>query len=426
MTHVEFDANGYRCLSTTGQLLFTSGQDHYPLFDYVAADLSALPNLLFQYVSGKMNLRTLSIKRKPCTDNEIDQMRSILKAAHPFFLHHSNEAIIRAIGTFFNELLLYLCYNQHTIDPGFSKTWYLKRIELLLFPLLSIGDHYPTDFYEEYRKKTSQDTYTGESSEDDFEFFIPDVPNRLPTGFAYILHTQNIASNMLHLILDVSIKELAQLSITQRTWMYENIFFFDVSCVPKRISFFHPTRLYLDSHLTPESRETFSSLNSLRYENIGQNGTPENMKAIFDTAIEIAKAEQSLQLSEEYEIEDLRQLLLLETMHMIQQNTMVRKCKNCNKYFIITDRKQAYCSRTDKSGKSCDGIGSKRTFQKKLADDEPLRLYNRAYKTHHARRTNRKMDQNEFEQWSAEAKSKLNDVRSGLLDLTTYQEWLKK
>lgn len=52
-------------------------------------------------------------------------------------------------------------------------------------------------------------------------------------------------------------------------------------------------------------------------------------------------------------------------------------------------------------------------------------MYNRAYKTHHARLRNKKMCQSEFEIWTREAKENLKKVRMGKLELAAFKEWLK-
>ncbi len=61
-----------------------------------------------------------------------------------------------------------------------------------------------------------------------------------------------------------------------------------------------------------------------------------------------------------------------------------------------------------------------------MDNEEELKIYNRAYKTHHARLRNKKMNSHEFETWTHEAKDRLEKVRAGELDIAAFKEWLKK
>ena len=64
-----------------------------------------------------------------------------------------------------------------------------------------------------------------------------------------------------------------------------------------------------------------------------------------------------------------------------------------------------------------------------MENEEALKIYTRAYKTHFARMkttTAKKMTKEEFLDWAAEANEKLEKVRSGELTLSYFQDWLKK
>ena len=74
----------------------------------------------------------------------------------------------------------------------------------------------------------------------------------------------------------------------------------------------------------------------------------------------------------------------------------------------------------------CSKVGSQQAFEKKMKEDEALRIYNRAYKTHHARVRKKNMEQNDFLRWCNEAKQKLGQARTGELDIASFQKWLKK
>ena len=110
---------------------------------------------------------------------------------------------------------------------------------------------------------------------------------------------------------------------------------------------------------------------------------------------------------------------------MVRSGSNIRRCKNCGMYFAVVNRKVAYCDRNT-GGEACSAIGRKSSFQKKMDGEYPLKVYNRAYKTHHARVRNGIMGQADFLKWCDEAKEKLGKVRSGELDPVAFEEWLKK
>jgi hypothetical protein len=157
-----------------------------------------------------------------------------------------------------------------------------------------------------------------------------------------------------------------------------------------------------------------------------KDGISKDMQDKLAIAIECAKKIPDSQIYEKYEIDDLRQLLLIEIDSMIQGGTMIKKCKHCGKYFVVRDRKIAYCDRIDEAGNKCSAVGSKELYKQKLQNDEPLKIYSRAYKTHYARLKSQKMTQEEFSSWCSEAKEKCEEVRNEKLDLSVYEEWLKQ
>ena len=171
--------------------------------------------------------------------------------------------------------------------------------------------------------------------------------------------------------------------------------------------------------------EIFSELHSIDSRNIETNGVSEEVKGYFDLAINAAKKIETTQIYEEYEVSNLTQLLYVEIMSMIRAETMIRKCRNCGKYFVVSNRKTAYCDRIDKSGERCSAIGPSRNFQKKMGEEDALKIYTRSYKTHFARVKKGTMEKSAFAEWCKDAKEKLEQVRAGQLDIAAFQEWLK-
>ena len=434
MAYVGFDDCGYGYFDEGHYLLFSEDNSHELLFHYVVQDLSCLPDLFDQYISQQMDIATFKLHDRPGGDVAVDQMKRVLIDAHPYYRHEVREVLIRAIGDYFNELLLYSCYRQDGTIPDFSEARYMERATALLAPLLKLGDTYPSDFYNEYLERTGGNSYTAEQPDDEIETAIYGVPREMPAGFSREIRTQREIYNMLYFLLDIAASGLEMLTTPQRIWLYGNIMASSGSemTVPKRLSLKHPT-LYQSGHdysqAVEHSRELddkFYPLYALGKLNVGRDGIPADMEETFHSAIEYTKAVGITSTYKQYEISSLHQLLYLEIMALVQNRIMIRKCRRCGEYFVVDNRKKAYCDRTDESGVCCSVVGSRQSYQKKMKTDTPLRIYSRAYKTHHARVQKGTMGQNDFRLWCDEAKLRLDKARAGELDVAQFQEWLKK
>lgn len=438
MIFIDYGERGYECLDQNNAVLFSEDSTHTYLFEYAAKDLSGLPKLLDAYVRGRLDIETLAEKDGTSSDKYVKQIKTALESVHPYYKCEYRETCINAIGKFFNRLLLFSCFTRRTLDPEatVSEGWYLSKISWLLKPFLSIGDVYPENFYNEYKAQIGRNFYTADTPVGDFEIFVCDVPRDKPVGFVDEIMTQEAVCDMLYFILDIMAQDLDGLKTSQRIWLFNNMFhakyaYWNVNAT-RRLSFIQRPRFSDGGKNSQEVEqaknlnEIFGSLQSLDSRNIEISGVPEEAKYYFDLAIKAAKEIETVQISEEYEICSLMQLLYMEIMSMIQADTMIRKCRNCGKYFVVSNRKTAYCDRIDKSGERCSAIGPSRNFQKKMGEEEALKIYTRAYKTHFARTKKGKMDKDTFSEWCNEAKQKLEQARAGELDIASFQEWLKK
>lgn len=123
--------------------------------------------------------------------------------------------------------------------------------------------------------------------------------------------------------------------------------------------------------------------------------------------------------------------LYMEFFEMLQFGNYIKKCKNCGKYFLVTSGHDVeYCDNTlEGETRPCSEIGAVRSYVQKVKGDPLLALYNRAYKTHYARRKKttgaKKMTADEFMNWCNDAKSKLGDAQSGKISLVDFSQWLK-
>ena len=434
MSYAIFYDNNFYYFNKINQLLFSTDNTHNALFHYIYSDLSKLPDLLKDYISRIINTQTLELKNSQNNKLQIEEIEElkeileILERSHIYYKYEYKKIITTEIGDYFNQLLVYLVHTEKKIplETTTANGWYIERLRQLIPDSLLPDETYHSDFYNIYRK------IVGADEDDECEVLITDIYK--PTGFTKEISFQKEIYNVLYFILDISARGIEKMPLNQRIYLYDNMFYTPyhqtVINVTKRIRFRSQLQPQLHSEHCPENdrniKDVFNRLYRNSTLNVGHDGIPSELEDDFNLAINYIKTITSNTIYEEYEINTLHELLYLEIFSMIQSDTMIRKCKNCGKYFTVSNRKIMYCDRIDKSGKSCSNIGSQNTFQKKLEQDEALNMYNRAYKTHHARLRLGKVTSEEHEMWLKEAKIKLEKTRNGELDISLFQQWLKK
>jgi len=147
-----------------------------------------------------------------------------------------------------------------------------------------------------------------------------------------------------------------------------------------------------------------------------------NITDSLDSVIEHAKKINTAKIYEEYEVNNLQELLSLEIMDMIQSGVKIKVCENCGKYFIQNHKNKKYCDRIDENGMPCPKVAKKKHKQDKLESNPAFKLYATAYKTHYARYKSQNIDKIQFTSWQYEAKEQLKRVESGELDISIFEK----
>lgn len=129
-----------------------------------------------------------------------------------------------------------------------------------------------------------------------------------------------------------------------------------------------------------------------------------------------------------YIIETLEVLLKLEVYGMTREDTRIKRCKNCGRYFILEKGNLEYCDRIAAGEtKPCNEIGKSRTYEQRITGGSGARaLYRKAYKTHYARIGAGNMTREGFDLWKTEAAEKCKLAEAGELDFEKYTAWLKE
>lgn len=97
--------------------------------------------------------------------------------------------------------------------------------------------------------------------------------------------------------------------------------------------------------------------------------------------------------------------LICELLKMIEANIQFRRCNNCGDFFIVTNNHNATCCNKLYNGTklTCQQVYANKTYNKKIDNNPIKKEFKKAYKRNYARRTNGRMDKDEFIIWVDEA-----------------------
>lgn len=84
-------------------------------------------------------------------------------------------------------------------------------------------------------------------------------------------------------------------------------------------------------------------------------------------------------VSDTYLIQSVTELINLEMMYAVINDTPITKCRNCNRYFVATNSGVYYCDRVFNANRTCRQIGAKKSFNDNLKTDKAFLLYEKAY-----------------------------------------------
>lgn len=111
----------------------------------------------------------------------------------------------------------------------------------------------------------------------------------------------------------------------------------------------------------------------------------------------------------------------------IRQETRMRRCKNCGRYFAIQIRSTAeYCDRViDERGRTCKDVGAITTWTRSKKGDTLFNDYRREYKKRFARTKVGKYTAEALYAWGERARAKLEECREGTITVDDFHEWLE-
>ena len=129
-----------------------------------------------------------------------------------------------------------------------------------------------------------------------------------------------------------------------------------------------------------------------------------------------------------YEIDSIEDLFRFEFIQMIERNIFIKKCKNCEHFFIPRRRVDAeYCDRVfGDTRRKCSEVGATLRYEKKVAGNPILDAHKKAYRRFNSRTRAKKMTQSEFMRWSEEAAEKRDACLAGELPFDEFVAWLEQ
>lgn len=130
-----------------------------------------------------------------------------------------------------------------------------------------------------------------------------------------------------------------------------------------------------------------------------------------------------------YDVISFSNLLDLEVYRMITEETHIRRCKKCHKYFVPAKAGQNFCdacpgNEGNKRTASPDAKAASRSARIPLSQSPSYGPYRKKYKTRKARIRSGTMTVEEFDKWNQAALAKLRLVINGKLNADDYEEWL--
>lgn len=153
-------------------------------------------------------------------------------------------------------------------------------------------------------------------------------------------------------------------------------------------------------------------------------------KADVSISFDVRQGDTEFELVERVSSNNINDICLFEFKEMLINNSVVKKCKHCNKYFIVKNRIDTdYCDRlieitTDGLKKTCKDIGPKIIYREKINKD-PIRMaYNKAYKTQYSRIKGRMITKELFLEWSGKAKNMMTRYQKEEITENVFMEWL--
>lgn len=199
---------------------------------------------------------------------------------------------------------------------------------------------------------------------------------------------------------------LKQLSALQRYYIYCQLYVDNTLTIDRQYN--GPNNLFIEAGKRIDNLDRMSR----KGKNSSDFNTPNDYEPITDVPdlSGIADVLKSVPvfIAYRYQYSTIDKYLLEELFSLIKLNVRVKKCKNCDKYFILKgDYATDYCDRIPDGQKfTCKKIAAMKARKKKVQNNPILKEYEKAYKRMYARLSNHKLSNEDFRLWVEDASRK--------------------
>ena len=412
------------------------------LFHFVDTDLSKFMELFLTYFDSRINRTTLECKE---TETDLmEQLYTTFTVLHPFFQSDEHTSSL--------PYLLANTLNQVVEKAELTKEHYMGLLSHLTGPALNscckragrLSPYYDSAlfaqrFYEEYRQRDKASIHNKWRKD----------------GIGGIVSLQKYIRSYLYWILDSTAARFDALTQEQRLRLFSSVFgssnawqpfaIRDVLCpgtpnshavadiLRKGQSHILENLSDMDSVVDETQRMAAEEIERSQYAKVLEELVSDSELLSEDIAdwlaakVDNAIHDDTTSWFRAYEIASFSDYLLLQVSLLTEKKVIIKRCKNCGRYFIPEKISIDYCHRIlPGETQSCYEIGPKRVFNKLLAADLPRNLYSKAYKKYQARLRRKVITEDEFNPWRENAKEYLENVQHGLISTEEYTEWMQK
>lgn len=412
------------------------------LFHFVDTDLSKFMELFLTYFDSRINRTTLECKE---TETDLmEQLYTTFTVLHPFFQSDEHTSSL--------PYMLANTLNQVVEKAELTKEHYMGLLSHLTGPALNscckragrLSPYYDSAlfaqrFYEEYRQRDKASIHNKWRKD----------------GIGGIVSLQKYIRSYLYWILDSTAARFDALTQEQRLRLFSSVFgssnawqpfaIRDVLCpgtpnshavadiLRKGQSHILENLSDMDSVVDETQRMAAEEIERSQYAKVLEELVSDSELLSEDIAdwlaakVDNAIHDDTTSWFRAYEIASFSDYLLLQVSLLTEKKVIIKRCKNCGRYFIPEKISIDYCHRIlPGETQSCYEIGPKRVFNKLLAADLPRNLYSKAYKKYQARLRRKVITEDEFNTWRENAKEYLENVQHGLISTEEYTEWMQK
>lgn len=124
-------------------------------------------------------------------------------------------------------------------------------------------------------------------------------------------------------------------------------------------------------------------------------------------------------------VTNIEKTIYLEFRNLLTNEITLRKCKNCKRYFVGTDRSKnlLYCNRkVSGSDKTCEDVGSMNVYQEKIQENPILAIWKKAKDRNRKREENEKITPYEYGNWIIYGEKIKDKAEKGEISLSEFEK----